>query len=274
MSHIFQIPLYKGCGGVEDRFKYVPYKKKIIRRDKRPLTKNEMFSLVGIIGYIGREKAMPILLRGLKHLECSDHDCMGIATLSDSLKICKGVGKMESAAKDRDMSDLDGNIGIAHTRRKSQGRICTANGEPHSDCKKRVAIVHKGIIENHRELRERLIGQGHIFTSSTDSEIIAHLIEEKLVTRNSFEKACIDAFQELAGCHALLAISQDAKRVVAFRKDLPLAMGMVDGGFIFASNISALLEWTENIVYIQNYNLAVACRKEVVMHSLEQNKNI
>jgi len=241
------------------------------------LRKNERFSLVGIIGYIGREKAMPILLRGLRSLEQCDYDSVGIATLSDSLKICKGVGKIGSAIKDKDLTDLEGNIGIAHTRRATHGRICIANAHPHTDCKKRVAVVHNGIIENHRELKERLTGQGHIFTSSTDSEVIAHLIEEKLERErpgNSFEKACQDAFGELQGCFALLAISEEAKRVVAFRKDLPLAMGQADGGFIFTSNVSALLEWTHNIVYIQNYNLAVACRKEVVMHGLAQEREI
>jgi glucosamine--fructose-6-phosphate aminotransferase (isomerizing) len=230
--------------------------------------------LVGIIGYIGTKNAMPILLRGLKSLEKSDYDSVGIATLSASLKICKGIGKMESAVKDKDLMELEGNIGIAHTRRATHGRICIANAHPHTDCKKRVAIVHNGIIENHKELKEQLIGQGHIFTSSTDSEVIAHLIEEKLETRNSFEKACKDSFQELAGCYALLAITQDAKKVVAFRKDLPLAMGLADGGFIFTSNVHALQDWTVNVVYVQNYNVAVACRKEVVMQSLMQDKDI
>lgn len=226
--------------------------------------------MVGIIGYIGKKNAMPILLQGLKSLEKSDYDSVGFATLSDSLKICKGVGKIESAVRDRDLTNLEGNIGIAHTRRATHGQICIANAHPHTDCKKRVAIVHNGIIENHEELKERLIGQGHIFTSTTDSEVIAHLIEDKLEAGNSFEVACKDAFQELAGCYALLAISKDARRVAAFRKDLPLALGLADGGFIFTSNVSALQEWTGKIIYVKNYNMAVACRKEVVMHSLMQ----
>ena len=230
--------------------------------------------MVGIIGYIGREKAKPILLRGLKSLDCGGYDSIGIATISDSLKIRKGVGKMDIAVKDVDLADLEGNIGIAHTRRATHGSICKANAHPHTDCKKRIAVVHNGIIENHEKLKEQLIDKGHIFTSSTDSEVIAHLIEEKLLAIESFEKACRDAFRELQGCYALLAISQDTKRIVAFRKDLPLAMGIAKGGIIFTSSISALQEWTSDVVYLQNYNVAVACKKEVVLHRLLQDYEI
>lgn len=186
--------------------------------------------MVGIIGYIGRENAAPILLRGLMNLECMDYDSLGLATLSDSLNICKGVGKMESVV--RDLQGLEGNIGIAHTRRATHGRVCGANAHPHTDCKKRVAVVHNGVIENHRELKEQLTERGHIFTSSTDSEVVAHLIEERLEAKMSFEMACMDAFKELQGFYALLAISEDARRVVATRKDLPLFIGLVEGDYL------------------------------------------
>jgi glucosamine--fructose-6-phosphate aminotransferase (isomerizing) len=222
--------------------------------------------LVGIIGYIGRENATPILLRGLMNLEYMDYDSIGLATLSDSLNIRKGVGKMGCAV--RDLQGLEGNIGIAHTRRATHGRICGANAHPHTDCKKRVAIVHNGVIENHRELKEELTEGGHIFTSSTDSEVVAHLIEERLEAKMSFEMACIDAFKKLQGFYALLAISEDARRVVATRKDLPLVIGLVEGGTIFASDASVLLKWAPKVIYLRNYDVAVACKKEVVLRNL------
>ena len=230
--------------------------------------------MVGIIGYIGREKATPILLRGLKNLEYRDYDSLGIATLSDSLNICKGVGKMENTVKNRDITMLEGNIGIAHTRRATHGRICGANAHPHTDCKNRVAIVHNGVIENYRELKEQLIDRGHVFTSSTDSEVVAHLIEERLEAKMSFEMACMEAFKKLQGYYALLAISEDARRIVAVRKDLPLVIGLVEGGTVFASDASVLQKMAYQAVYLRNYEVAVACKKEVVLNNLMKDEVI
>ena len=224
--------------------------------------------MVGIIGYIGREEATPILLRGLKNLEYQDYDSLGLATLSDSLNICKGVGKVENTVKNQDLTMFEGNIGIAHIRRATHGRICGANAHPHTDCKNRVAIVHNGVIENYRELKEQLIDAGHIFSSSTDSEVVAHLIEEGLEANMSFEKACIDAFKKLQGSYALLAISEGTRRVVAVRKDLPLVIGLVEGGTVFASDASVLQRLAHKAVHLRNYDVAVACKREVVLSNL------
>ena len=224
--------------------------------------------MVGIIGYIGREEATPILLQGLKNLEYQDYDSLGLATLSDSLNICKGVGKMENTVKNRDLTTFEGNIGIAHIRRATHGRICGANAHPHTDCKNRVAIVHNGVIENYRELKEQLIGVGHAFSSSTDSEVVAHLIEEGLEANMSFERACNDAFKKLQGSYALLAISEGTRRVVAVRKDLPLVIGLVEGGTVFASDASVLQRLAHKALHLHNYDVAVACKREVVLSNL------
>ena len=223
--------------------------------------------MVGIIGYIGKEEAKPILLQGLKNLESMDYDSMGLATLSDRLFIAKSVGKLDGVLDDL-LKELEGNIGIAHARRATHGHICVANAHPHTDCKNRVAIVHNGVIENHKELKEELLSRGHIFTSSTDSEVIAHLIEEGLKAGRSFIAACMDAFKRLQGCYALLVISPDARRLVAFRKDLPLVVGVAEGGIIFASDASVLLQWTPKMIYLQNNDVAVACKKELVLRNL------
>jgi len=223
--------------------------------------------MVGIIGYIGEEEAKPILLQGLKNLESMDYDSLGLATLSDRLFIAKSVGKLDGAIDDL-LKEFEGNIGIAHTRRATHGHICVANAHPHTDCKNRVAIVHNGVIENHKELKEELLSRGHIFTSSTDSEVIAHLIEEGLKAGRSFIAACMDAFKRLQGCYALLVISPDARRLVAFRKDLPLVVGVAEGGIIFASDASVLLQWTPKMIYLQNNDVAVACKKELVLRNL------
>ena len=224
--------------------------------------------MVGIIGYIGRKNAIPFLLRGLRSLECSEYDSVGIATLSDSLKIRKGVGRMDLAVNEGDLKDLFGNIGIAHIRRATHGRVCAANAHPHADCTGRIAIVHNGIISNYKDLKRRLINQGHTFASSTDSEVIAHRIEEKTKHCKSFENSCIEAFQELEGCYSVLVISENAKRIVAFRRELPMVIGFVDSGFIFSSSEQSVREQSKRIAYIQNNSMAIACKKEVTVHNI------
>jgi len=233
--------------------------------------------MCGIMGYIGNGDASPLLLKGLKNLEYRGYDSVGMATVSDSLRISKGIGKIDDAVGDLDMSYLDGKIGIGHTRWATHGSVSTVNAHPHTDCKKKVAIVHNGIIENYKELKEGLMARGHEFASSTDSEVIAHLIEESLSeggqglltpTGNSFDAACFNAFRQLKGSYAALAISEGEDRIVAVRKDSPLVLGLSDNGAIFASDVPALLEWTKNVVYLQNYDVVVARRDGIKLYSL------
>ena len=126
--------------------------------------------MCGIIGYIGQQQALPVLQKGLKNLEYRGYDSIGMATISDSLNICKATGTIDRAMRDLDQNMLDGRIGIGHTRWATHGEVSKENAHPHVDCQKKIAIVHNGIIENHRELREELSNKGHIFASSTDSE--------------------------------------------------------------------------------------------------------
>ncbi len=233
-----------------------------------------MVVLCGIIGYIGQGEASSVLLKGLKNLEYRGYDSVGMATISDSLNISKGVGKIDNAMKDLDLDVLRENIGIGHTRWATHGSVSKANAHPHIDCRGKVAIVHNGIIENHRELRERLKEEGHVISSNTDSEVIAHLIEDKLKGASNFEEACMEAFTELHGSYAVLAISEDEKKVVAVRKDSPLVLGLAEDSILFASDVSALLEWTKKVIYLQNYDVAVACRRSVVFHNLLQEGEI
>jgi glutamine---fructose-6-phosphate transaminase (isomerizing) len=226
--------------------------------------------VVEIIGYIGGKNAVPVLLRGLQSPEWRDYDSVGIATISesDSLQVCKAADKTDFAPENADLRALRGNIGIAHLHRAVRGRVGLNEAQPHTDCKNKVAIVHSGIISNYRELKERLINQGHIFASSTDSEVIAHLIEEKMKWKMGFEQACLEVVGELEGWYALLAISEQTRRVVAFRRELPLAVANAEGGFIFASSEAALRDWSRKFVCIQNNSMAVACKKKVVMHNI------
>ena len=138
-----------------------------------------MRHVCGIIGYIGAKEAKKILLKGLKNLEYRGYDSAGITIIGECMKTRKVAGRVEDLS---DLcSDLSGNIGIAHTRWATHGVVSDKNAHPHTDCKGKIAIVHNGIIENYKELREELIRRGHKFESDTDSEVIAHLIELSLI---------------------------------------------------------------------------------------------
>ncbi len=226
------------------------------------------YGLAEIMGYIGQKNAVPILMRWLLNLECCDYDYVGIAVLSDSLQIYKSVNDINFTLRNTDLKDLQGNAAIAHIHRAMHSRVSPANMHPHIDCKRKVAIVHNGIISNYRMLKERLVDQGHVFTSSTDSEVIAHLIEEKMKSNMGFVHACHEVAAEIEGWYSILAISAEAKRMVAFRREQPLAVAMADRGFIFASSEPAMRDWSRKIVCIQNNSMAVACMNRVLMHNL------
>ena len=224
--------------------------------------------MCGILGYIGSEDASSILLKGLKNLEYRGYDSVGMATVSDSLRIFKGVGKIDAAVTDNDMELLVGKIGIGHTRWATHGPVTTNNAHPHLDCRKKIAVVHNGIIENYRDLRRELEARGHKFCSDTDSEVIPHLIEDALLEAIDFEDACMNSFKRLKGSFAALVISEDEETIVAVRKDSPLVLGLTENGVIFASDVSALLEWTKNVVYLKNYDVVVARRDDLRTYNL------
>jgi len=232
--------------------------------------------MCGIIGYIGKDDAASILFKGLKNLEYRGYDSIGMATICDSLRVTKGVGKIDSAVTDMNIDQLGGNIGIGHTRWATHGSVSKANAHPHLDCSGKIAIVHNGIIENYRELKEELESRGHRFSSDTDSEVIAHLIEDyqendctpDQTSKDCFEDACFNAFRRLKGSFAVLAISEEEEMIVAARKDSPLVLGLTDDSVIFASDVSALLEWTKNVVYLQNHDVVVARREGIRSYNL------
>jgi len=228
--------------------------------------------MCGILGYAGSGEAAPVLLKGLKNLEYRGYDSVGMATISQSLTLFKGVGKIEKVTDGLDLQSLKGHIGIGHTRWATHGSVSENNAHPHVDCQNRLAIVHNGIIENYRELKGLLSEGGHRFSSSTDSEVIAHLIEEGM--DEGMESACIRAFMRLQGSFAVLAIAEGEDKIVAVRKDSPLVLGLIEGGVIFASDVSAILEWTKKVVYLQNYDVVIAGREGMSIYNLLQEEEV
>lgn len=229
--------------------------------------------MCGIIGYAGFNDAIPILIKGLKCLEYRGYDSAGIAVLGDVLDICKGVGKIDLALRDIQEVEYNGSIGIGHTRWATHGSVSLANAHPHLDCKKKIAVVHNGIIENYRKIKYELFKKGHIFNSETDSEIVAHLIEDAQFGNSEapeidFEEACKRAFHALKGSYAILAICEDDKKIIAIRKSSPLVIGLAENEVFFASDVSALLEWTKRVVYLQDNDMVIANGKDIKICNL------
>lgn len=213
--------------------------------------------MCGIIGYIGSKKASPILLNGLKNLEYRGYDSAGIALLNSSeIDFKKGAGKIDELQKRLNFLDLEGNVGIAHTRWATHGKVNDVNAHPHFDCRGKIAIVHNGIIENYEELKRSL--PNHRFQSETDSEVVAHLIEENLKKGLSFEEAFIHAISKLEGSYAILAIKAGENKILAARKGSPLVIGIADHGIFLSSDIPSFLEWTKKVVYLKDYDVVIA----------------
>lgn len=222
--------------------------------------------MCGIIGYVGHRTAAPFLLRGLKNLEYRGYDSAGIATCSrTTLVVRKGVGRVDALDKKLQFESLEGEIGIAHTRWATHGAVSERNAHPHTDSTGTIAIVHNGIIENYRSLKEELVSRGHKFKSDTDSEVIAHLIEENIA--HGFERACIEAFNSLEGSYAILVIKEGEERIIGIRKDSPLVVGVADHGTFLASDIPSFLEWTKKVMYLYNNDLVIAGKEGIRVYN-------
>ena len=227
--------------------------------------------MCGIVGYAGPRQAVPILLEGLKRLEYRGYDSAGVAVLSNgALDISRSVGKLSNLDALLGRRPVDGSIGLGHTRWATHGGPSEANAHPHTDCSRRIAVIHNGIIENWLELRESLSAAGHAFTSATDTEILPHLLEDALKGTGLSaaldpEAALADAVRavlaKVRGTYALAAMWSDAPGViVAAKRDSPLVVGLGDSENFLASDVPALLKHTRKVVYLEDGELVVLRR--------------
>ncbi len=219
--------------------------------------------MCGIIGYIGDKEAAPILLDGLHRLEYRGYDSAGIAIIEGDrilLKKCSGrICNLEESLKDE---IVKGHIGLGHTRWATHGRPTVYNAHPHTDCTEKLLVVHNGIIDNYLPLKEQLQKTGHTFRTETDTEVIAHLIEEHY--RGDLELAVHKALEEIEGSYALGVMSAlEADRIVAARKGSPLVVGLGDGEQFIASDVPALLSRTRRIIFLDDGEIAVLTRDGV-----------
>jgi glucosamine--fructose-6-phosphate aminotransferase (isomerizing) len=212
--------------------------------------------MCGIVGYIGDRPAAPIILKALKQLEYRGYDSAGIAVANNGIAVIKDAGKIEEIEKKHDFLSLRGNAGIGHTRWATHGMPTRENAHPHLDCSGKIAIVHNGIIENYAELKEKLLKKGHRFRSDTDSEVIAHLIEEN-AKGAVFRDALLKSLRELDGSYAVAVLHEGEKRVYAARKGSPLVIGKGKEGMFCASDMPALLDNTRDFVFVHDDEFVV-----------------
>ncbi len=214
--------------------------------------------MCGIVGYIGNRKAVPIILDGLRRLEYRGYDSAGIAVLDESneLIIRRASGKLHNLEEAIRMSPLDGCYGIGHTRWATHGRPTEENAHPHRDCKGDVVVVHNGIVENYLELKHRLQAGGHTFVTETDTEVIAHLIEEHL--DGALEEAVRKAVRQLTGVFAVAVVARsDSGKIVVARSGPPAVVGLGDGEYFVASDVPAILHHTRDMFFLADGDLAV-----------------
>jgi glucosamine--fructose-6-phosphate aminotransferase (isomerizing) len=222
--------------------------------------------MCGIFGCALREgNAAPIIHAALKRLEYRGYDSVGEATISDGrLYVKKDRGKIDAVHKIHNLDDLPGSIGIGHTRWATHGAPLQVNAHPHLDCKGQIAVIHNGIIENFTELRLELEARGHVLKSKTDTEMIAHLIEDGLnVGKLKFADAVLKAVKKLEGSYSVAAISaNEPDKIVCARNESPLVIGVAAEGFYCASDIPALLPLTKKIVLVENGELVTLSRED------------
>lgn len=228
--------------------------------------------MCGIVACIINDKAAPVLLKCVRRLEYRGYDSVGIATLSGDLYIKKGEGKLVDVQKRLELTDIPGNMGVAHVRWATHGLPTGKNAHPHTDCKKRIAVVHNGIIENYKELKGKLQDEGHIFTSDTDTEVLPHLIEKYMEMGNSLEVATRLATKDIQGSYAIAAISADEpNKIIGVRKESPLIVGVGETESFIASDVPAILEHTKNVIYLNDNEMVVLDSNGVVIKDMDGN---
>jgi glucosamine--fructose-6-phosphate aminotransferase (isomerizing) len=227
--------------------------------------------MCGIIGYIGNHTAMPILLEGLKRLEYRGYDSAGVAILENGhLAVEKTKGKISQLEGLVGSRKWKGTVGMAHTRWATHGEPNTENAHPVTDCSGDIAVVHNGIIENYSALKQRLTKDGHAFTTQTDTEVIAHLVEKFYKATGSLEEAVRLTVSQLEGTYGLVIISKkEPDKIVGVRNGSPLIIGIaIDENFL-ASDVSAILKHTQKVIYLDDHEMVTVRRDGFVTKTID-----
>ena len=215
--------------------------------------------MCGIVGYIGPRESYPVLIKGLKRLEYRGYDSAGVAILQDKIRIFKKKGKVMELEAAVNGEELVSNSGIGHTRWATHGEPNDVNAHPHFDYSGKLAIIHNGIIENYASLKKELSSRGHKFVSETDTEVLIHLIQDiKENEKVNLEDAVRLALNEVVGAYAIVILSEeDPDLLIAAKKGSPMVIGLGEGEFFVASDASPIIEYTKNVVYMEDEEVAI-----------------
>ncbi|HEY8139502.1 MAG TPA: glutamine--fructose-6-phosphate transaminase (isomerizing) [Nitrososphaera sp.] len=223
--------------------------------------------MCSIIGYKGRNSAAPIIVDSLKKMEYRGYDSVGVATIdSGNILVRKGIGRVLEVNKSLNMSEMSGKIGIGHTRWATHGGVTDSNAHPHSACRKDVAVVHNGIIENYKELKEELMRAGHMFASETDSEVIAHLLEVGL--GKGTKEAMIQTCKKLKGNFAFVAVFEDGT-IAGARYEEPLIVGVANDGYFLSSDVLGFLQYTDKAIFLENGDICIVDKTKLEIFDFE-----
>ena len=217
--------------------------------------------MCGIIGYLGPKPVVPILIDGLRCLEYRGYDSAGIALVEqESIEVRRSAGKLSHLVDTINGDPLEGTCGIGHTRWATHGRATASNAHPHRDCSGRTVLVHNGIIENYLELKQQLSGEGHRFTTETDTEVMAHLVERE-TNGDGLEHAVLRALRTVQGVYGMVFMSaNDPGKIVAVREGPPIVIGIGDGEFLVASDVAPILPHTRRVIFLEDGEMAVIRR--------------
>ena len=231
--------------------------------------------MCGIVGYTGPREAYPIIIKGLQRLEYRGYDSTGVALLNHGLHVFKKKGKVAELADTLVGENLHAHIGIGHTRWATHGEPSDRNAHPHTSASGKLAMIHNGIIENYAQLKQELIKKGYTFKSDTDTEVLLNFIED--IRKNNqcnLEEALRIALKRVTGAYVILLIDEDdPETIIAARKGSPLVIGIGKGEHFLGSDASPMLEYTKEVVYVNDYELAIVKPDQLILKNLGNEKN-
>ena len=230
--------------------------------------------MCGIVGYTGYREAYPIVIKGLKRLEYRGYDSTGVALLNGGLKVYKKQGRVAELEEFIVGKDLHSHIGIGHTRWATHGEPSDRNAHPHKSANGKLAMIHNGIIENYAQIKKELLNKGYSFTSDTDTEVLLNFIEDIKVNNDcNLEEAVRIALKRITGAYCILLIDEsDPETIIAARKGSPLVIGVGKGEHFLGSDASPMLEYTKEVVYVNDYELAIVRPNELILKNLGNEK--
>ena len=227
--------------------------------------------MCGIVAYVGHREAAPLILKGLKRLEYRGYDSAGIALLNGALNVYKKKGKVKDLEEAIAHETLQSTIGIGHTRWATHGEPNDRNAHPHYSASKNLAIIHNGIIENYSSIKKNLMKKGHEFHSDTDSEVFVHFVEDIQINAGcTLEEAVRLAMKEVVGAYAIVVMdATNPTQLIAARKGSPLVIGVGEGEFFFASDATPIIEYTHEMIYLNDYEIAVVRDGELTVKNID-----